>query len=104
MNVAAHEMNATAELAGQLDFGLNDRRAALRVSLDGLIAALLLVLLAPLLTLLALLVRLDSPGPALFRQTRTGLNGRTFRIYKFRTMRVQEDGGVIRQARRGDAL
>jgi lipopolysaccharide/colanic/teichoic acid biosynthesis glycosyltransferase len=39
----------------------------------------------------------------LFRQTRKGLNGRTFRIYKFRTMRVLEDGAVVRQATRGDA-
>lgn len=46
-----------------------------------------LVLLAPLLALLALAVRLDSPGPALFRQERVGRHGRTFRIAKFRTMR-----------------
>jgi putative colanic acid biosynthesis UDP-glucose lipid carrier transferase len=56
-----------------------------------------------LLALITLLVRLDSPGPAIFRQTRTGLNGRTFLIYKFRTMHVQEDGAGVRQARRGDA-
>jgi lipopolysaccharide/colanic/teichoic acid biosynthesis glycosyltransferase len=83
-----------------------DRRHArmlLRISFDVFVAALLLVLLAPLLALLALLVRLDSPGPALFRQTRTGLNGRPFLIYKFRTMHVQEDGAVVSQARRGDA-
>ncbi|MCJ2062673.1 sugar transferase, partial [Methylobacterium sp. J-088] len=58
--------------------------------MDVAAAALALVLLAPLLALVALLVRLDSPGPALFRQTRTGLNGRSFLIYKFRTMHVQE--------------
>jgi putative colanic acid biosynthesis UDP-glucose lipid carrier transferase len=45
-----------------------------------------LVFLAPLLVTLALWVRLDSPGPALFRQRRTGLNGRVFVIYKLRTM------------------
>ncbi|MGH1587942.1 sugar transferase [Methylobacterium phyllosphaerae] len=78
-------------------------RALLRTSFDVFVAALLLVLLAPLLALLALLVRLNSPGPALFRQTRTGLNGRTFLIYKFRTMHVQEDDAVVSQARRGDA-
>jgi lipopolysaccharide/colanic/teichoic acid biosynthesis glycosyltransferase len=53
--------------------------------------------------LVALAIRLDSPGPVLFRQTRTGLNGRVFRIYKFRTMRVLEDGPEVRQACRGDA-
>jgi putative colanic acid biosynthesis UDP-glucose lipid carrier transferase len=75
----------------------------LRAGFDILIAAVVLVLLAPLLALIALLVRLDSPGHAIFRQTRTGLNGRTFLIYKFRTMHVQEDGAVVRQARLGDA-
>lgn len=74
-----------------------------RVAFDVLVAALVLFLLAPLLALIAVLVRLESPGPAMFRQTRTGLNGRTFQIYKFRTMCVQEDGFVVRQASRGDA-
>ncbi len=60
-------------------------------------------MLAPLLFLIALLIRFDSNGPALFRQTRTGLNGRQFRIYKFRTMRVQEDGSAVRQATKGDS-
>lgn len=78
-------------------------QSGLRVSFDVAVAGLALVLLAPLLALIALLVRLDSPGPALFRQTRTGLNGRTFQIYKFRSMRVQENGAVVRQASRADA-
>ncbi len=67
-----------------------------------MVASVLLLLLAPLLVLIALLIRLDSPGPVLFRQTRTGLNGRVFRIYKFRTMHVQEDGPEVRQACRMD--
>jgi lipopolysaccharide/colanic/teichoic acid biosynthesis glycosyltransferase len=54
---------------------------------DLVLGSLLLVLLAPLLVLLALAVRLDSPGPALFRQVRLGLRGRRFAIFKFRTMR-----------------
>ena len=74
-----------------------------RLAFDVLVAGFLVVLLAPLLALIAVLVRLESPGPALFRQTRTGLNGRTFQIYKFRSMRVQENGIVVRQASRGDA-
>ena len=71
-------------------------------SMDVVLAALGLLLLTPLLVLLALLIRLDSPGPVLFRQTRTGLNGRVFRIYKFRTMHVLEDGPEVRQACRAD--
>jgi len=49
-------------------------------------AAILLALGSPLLLLLALLIKLDSKGPALFRQERVGLNGRRFRMFKFRTM------------------
>ena len=72
-------------------------------AMDVTIAGLGLLALAPLFLLLALMIRLDSSGPILFRQTRTGLHGRSFRIYKFRTMRVLEDGSVVRQATRGDA-
>lgn len=55
---------------------------------DLLGAALALALLAPLLLLIALVVRLDSPGPVFFRQERVGRHGVPFRIHKFRTMRV----------------
>jgi lipopolysaccharide/colanic/teichoic acid biosynthesis glycosyltransferase len=53
---------------------------------DVLISGLGLLLLAPLLAVIALLIRLDSPGPVLFRQTRVGHHGRPFAILKFRTM------------------
>ncbi len=72
-------------------------------ALDAFGALGALVFFAPLLLIIALMVRLDSPGPALFRQKRGGLNGRTFVIYKFRTMRVQEDGVDIKHATKGDA-
>ena len=56
-----------------------------------------LVLLSPLLLLISLLIRLDSPGPALFRQERIGRGFRPFRIYKFRTMvhDAPRQGGTI---------
>jgi lipopolysaccharide/colanic/teichoic acid biosynthesis glycosyltransferase len=53
--------------------------------------------------MVALAVRLDSRGPILFRQNRNGFNGRPFRIYKFRSMTVMEDGAVVTQAKRDDA-
>ena len=58
--------------------------------MDLVVSAIGLVLLAPVLALIALLVKLDSPGPALFRQVRMG-TGKTFRIYKFRTMRIDAE-------------
>lgn len=53
---------------------------------DLLISGLGVVLLAPLLLLLAVWIKLDSPGPVFFRQERVGMGGKTFRIHKFRTM------------------
>jgi Undecaprenyl-phosphate glucose phosphotransferase len=61
-----------------------------------------LIILSPILLGAAIAVRLDSPGPALFRQTRHGFNGRPFRIYKFRTMTVMENGDVVPQAQKDD--
>jgi Undecaprenyl-phosphate glucose phosphotransferase len=51
-----------------------------------------LVILSPLLALLAIVVRLDSPGPVFYTQERVGLNGRRFRMIKFRTMRIDAEG------------
>jgi exopolysaccharide biosynthesis polyprenyl glycosylphosphotransferase len=54
---------------------------------DVLFSLLLLILTAPLLAIVALAIRLDSPGPAIFSQDRVGLNGRYFTLFKFRSMR-----------------
>jgi len=54
---------------------------------DLVVSGLALVVLSPLLLIIATLVKLDSPGPALFRQERVGRFGRPFRMHKFRTMR-----------------
>jgi Undecaprenyl-phosphate glucose phosphotransferase len=61
-----------------------------------------LIGLSPVLLAVAIAIRLDSPGPALFRQTRHGFNGRPFRIYKFRTMTVMENGDIVPQAQKSD--
>lgn len=53
---------------------------------DVVFSALLLLISSPLFIILPILIRLDSPGPAIFRQTRIGQHGRRFTIYKFRTM------------------
>lgn len=54
-----------------------------------------LVVLAPLLVATAIAVKMDSPGDSIFRQERGGLGGKTFRIWKFRTMSVMENRGVV---------
>lgn len=62
-----------------------------------------LLALLPLLAVVAIAIKLDSPGPVLFRQRRCGFNGRCFQIYKFRTMSVLEDGPTIAQAQCSDS-
>jgi Undecaprenyl-phosphate glucose phosphotransferase len=74
----------------------------LKRGFDLMVATAMIVLLAPLMLLAALLVKLDSRGPVLFKQKRNGFNGRIFAIYKFRSMRVLEDGAQIKQATRDD--
>ena len=66
---------------------LKDWTAFKKGAFDRVASALFLVLAAPLMAVIALLVKLDSPGPALFRQEREGLNGVSFTMLKFRTMR-----------------
>jgi exopolysaccharide biosynthesis polyprenyl glycosylphosphotransferase len=61
-------------------------RYVLKSVIDPLIAGLALVLLSPVLLAIGLLIKLDSPGPALFRQVRVGRLGEQFTIFKFRTM------------------
>jgi sugar transferase (PEP-CTERM system associated) len=58
---------------------------------EAVLSAMLLVLTAPLVLLIALAVRLSSPGPVLYRQTRVGKGGRHFDLLKFRTMRVDAE-------------
>ncbi len=74
----------------------------LKQALDQCVAAACLFLLFPLFGVVALAIRLETPGPAFFLQSRVGFNGRRFRIFKFRTMSAMDDGAVVRQAQRND--
>lgn len=70
---------------------------------DVITSTLLLIFQAPVLLLTAIAIKLDSPGPLLYRQERLGANGRTFRVLKFRSMRVNtEEDGVARWATKSD--
>ncbi len=75
---------------------LGEKPSAVKRSFDVVAAAAALVLLSPLLGAIALAVRLDSPGPVLFRQERVGLRGRRFRFLKFRSMRDGNDPAAHR--------
>ena len=66
-------------------------------------ASLALLVFSPIMLMTAVAIKLDSPGPALFRQRRNGFNTEQFVIFKFRSMTVCEDGANIIQAKRGDA-
>ena len=68
-----------------------DESLLLKRGLDFLMALIALVALSPLLLILAVLVKLTSRGPILFSQTRCGLGGRRFTLYKFRSMRADAD-------------
>jgi putative colanic acid biosynthesis UDP-glucose lipid carrier transferase len=70
---------------------------------DIAISIIVLLLLLPLLVLIAVMVKFSSPGPIIFKQRRYGLDGAEIAVYKFRTMRVTEDGTQIKQATRTDS-
>ena len=69
---------------------------------DIVLSLLILTLISPLLVLITLCVKLTSPGPAIFRQRRYGLDGNEISVYKFRSMTVMDDGDTIQQARKDD--
>jgi putative colanic acid biosynthesis UDP-glucose lipid carrier transferase len=70
---------------------------------DIVVSLAALALLSPLMLTVAIAIKLDTEGPVFFRQTRHGFNGRPFNCYKFRSMRVLENGEVVRQAEKRDA-
>ncbi len=89
----------TAEIK-RAPLGVLEQLLKRTVDLIGASAGLLL--LSPLMLTTALLIKLETSGPVFFTQWRRGFNGRLFRIFKFRSMTVLEDGPVIRQATRDD--
>ena len=81
---------------------LSLKERMLKRALDVICSAIGIVVLSPLFVVVGLAIKLDSSGPIIFRQTRKGFNGKTFKILKFRTMNVVEDGSKITQATRHD--
>ena len=82
---------------------ITDLRVLPKFVFDRLFALAALTALAPLMLVIAVLVKLSSPGPVFFRQKRKGIDGHQFEIYKFRSMKVHaESAGKVTQATRGD--
>jgi putative colanic acid biosynthesis UDP-glucose lipid carrier transferase len=81
---------------------LQGSRGAVKRCTDIVFATLLLILAAPVMLLIALAIKLDSPGRVFFKQDRYGLDGERIVVYKFRTMTVSENGAVVVQAKRDD--
>jgi len=81
---------------------LTRREIIQKRAFDLVFAAAALIVATPLLVLVAVLIKLDSPGPIFFVQRRYGFNQQPFRIIKFRSMRTLDDGAVIQQARADD--
>lgn len=69
---------------------------------DIVLSSIILLVISPVMLLLALGVKLSSKGPVFFKQRRYGLDGEEIMVYKFRSMKVCEDGTVIKQATRND--
>jgi putative colanic acid biosysnthesis UDP-glucose lipid carrier transferase len=72
-----------------------------RVS-DVVLSTVILILISPLMLAITVGVKLSSPGPAIFRQRRNGLDGEEIVVYKFRSMTAQDNGPVVRQATKHD--
>jgi len=71
---------------------------------DIVIGGLILILILPICLIIAIAIKVSSPGPVLFKQYRTGINGREFKVYKFRSMKVhKEKTGQVTQAKKGDS-
>jgi putative colanic acid biosynthesis UDP-glucose lipid carrier transferase len=80
----------------------NDVRGIVKELFDKVFALTVLILLLPLFIVLAVVIKLSSPGPVFFKQPRLGLNGKQFNVYKFRSMKLHEEHGTIRQATQDD--
>jgi len=84
-NVDIDDLNGIP-LIGVKSVSISGWNLALKRALDVVLASLGLILLSPLMLIIAALIRLDSPGPAIFKQTRIGRGGRPFTVFKFRSM------------------
>lgn len=105
MQLLNHRMS---EVAGQFAFDLsvtpmNGLSLFMKRLEDIVLGSLISIIILPICVLIALSIKLTSRGPVLFKQYRTGVNGKNFKVYKFRSMKVHaEPSGQVTQASKGD--
>ncbi|WP_188151967.1 undecaprenyl-phosphate glucose phosphotransferase [Teredinibacter waterburyi] len=106
LNLLNHSVR---EMAGVPLINLNETPllaggpAFLKYTLDKIVSVLALVMLAPLLAVIALIIKSTSKGPIIFKQIRDGWDGKQFYVYKFRSMYMHDDDEVVKQATKGDS-
>ncbi len=88
-------LNETPLLAGGPAF--------LKYTLDKVVSLIALIMLSPLLFAIAMIIKLTSKGPVIFKQIRDGWDGKQFYVYKFRSMYLHDDGEIIKQATKHDS-
>lgn len=104
---ATFESLGEVPLIGLREPAIDDFHRFIKRLLDIVLSSVLLVLLSPALAVIAVLIRLDSDGPVIFRQQRVGENGRLFAMYKFRTMVPDADSRldeIVRATSNGDVI
>lgn len=101
MQARVHNMNGLPIIA-VWEIPFSKIQALIKRGIDFAIASTISLAISPLLILVAIAVKLSSPGPILFKQQRYGLNGEKIVVYKFRSMRVMEDGDQVTQATQSD--
>lgn len=84
------------------DTRINGINTLLKRIEDICVASAILIMISPLLTVIAIAIKLDSKGPVFFRQIRYGLNGKPIKVFKFRSMTVMENGAQVKQAVKND--
>jgi putative colanic acid biosynthesis UDP-glucose lipid carrier transferase len=101
-----YRLNLQPELFGDLPMFTNRREPlsnignrVLKRSFDLVFSGLACLLLLPFFPIIALIIKLQSPGPVFFKQNRTGINGRTFKCYKFRSMHVNANAALAQASK-----
>ncbi|KAA8732052.1 undecaprenyl-phosphate glucose phosphotransferase [Acinetobacter qingfengensis] len=85
-----------------IDTDIQGINAVLKRIEDIVFSLMIITLISPILIVISIAIKLTSEGPVLFKQTRYGLNGKPITVFKFRSMRVMENGHEVKQATKND--